>query len=266
MKCLYTLIFASVLAVQPSSAAAAFVDKMFQGSFMNCTDPENPCIWDNLGAVVGEKAFRKAARNVFAEYPIATRLFSGPTQYPPTEYGAYGILAFTSRPVEQTHERHVAICRAYINKLPSATAIEDEKSKQLVTIWPIKTDSIADKLNEKGNSVDCNEAITNYNHTLAKRAISAAKKGDWKPTGNGPYLLAWAPGTTLGKEDTTVLAIDLSNIVTYEQALAMMNHWANDIESDKSTWDDGFTLESVREYLQRWADTFGPDIWRLIKI
>lgn len=265
MNFLYIVIIAVVLAVQPVTAGA-FFDNLIPKNFLDCSDDNNPCIWDNLGAAIPDGVFTNAGKNIFAQYPIATRLFSGPTQYPPPDYAAYGILAFTVKPAPQELARYVTICTAYINTLPSAFDTEEDKDKQLVTVWPVTDDAVADKLNKKGNEIDCNDAVANYNHILAKQAISAAQKGGWQPSGIGPFLIAWAPGATLGQKDAAMLVINLSNVVTYEQAQAIMTHWANDIENDKSTWDGGFTVDSLRKYLQLWADTFGPDIWRLIKI
>jgi hypothetical protein len=45
---------------------------------------------------------------------LASRLFAGPTQYPPTDFAAYGIVAFKTRATAEDKPRYEMICNAYV--------------------------------------------------------------------------------------------------------------------------------------------------------
>lgn len=204
---------------------------------------------------------------------LASRLFSGPHQYPPKNFAAYGMLAFTSRvdssPEEQ--DRFNIICNAYLSRLPHTSELSDvPTSQQMVTVWPIVNDEIATDLNKRKSKPEsskeiCKTAVDNYDLVAAKRAIKEAQAAGAKLAGEGPYLIAWSPASEKGKPDTVVLYEDLSNVLLREHADTAILHWSREIEGDPSLWKSGFTLEKVRIKMQRLADNTGGRIMGAFK-
>lgn len=195
----------------------------------------------------------------------AARLFAEPGEYPPEAFGAYGIVAFPTLAVEETHERHLLICRAYTASIVASDRQPAPPENQMVTVWPIETGGGSDALNEGRVSPVCERAVQKYSLFLAREAIrDAARAEGVDPTSllrGGPYLIAWAPSTARGREDTVVLIADMSDVTTYEQAESVFREWARDIETPE-TWDgeDGWNLDNLRTAIRHWADKYGPRV------
>ena len=191
----------------------------------------------------------------------ASRIFAGPEQYPPNNFLAYGILAFPSRASENDKARHMMFCDAYIAALPHSSELFNVPiSKQMVTIWPIQANSIADKLNKMSRSKVCSLAVEKYDLVTSLQAIKDAEVSGYILKGEGPFLLAWSPAKNKGNADTPVLITDLSDIYSPEDAKQILSYWAKDIEDNPDLWNNGFNMEKVRVSLRHWADTFGPKI------
>lgn len=197
----------------------------------------------------------------------ASRLFSGPYNYPPTEYAAYGIVAFRSRANSFDSSRHRLICESYIANIPHALELGTPKSHQMVTIWPVDTDDLADLLNRRARKHVCDDAIERYNLVAARRSIEDAKKAGWDLDGRGPFLIAWSPAKRIGSPDVAVLTADLSHVDNLEQANRIFLTWLEDIEKDTDLWDpdSGWNLELLRLKIQHWADRFGPRVLSVSK-
>ncbi|MER9546788.1 hypothetical protein NKI72_33110 [Mesorhizobium sp. M0437] len=58
--------------------------------------------------------------NTLSKGVKASRMFSGPGEYPPENFGAYGILAFPAKASEFDKDRHLKVCQAYLNSFVSA--------------------------------------------------------------------------------------------------------------------------------------------------
>jgi hypothetical protein len=68
--------------------------------------------------------------------PLPTRLFSGPSQFPPEMFFGYGLLAFGSIP-SKSLDRSIAICDAYFNSMASTLEAEYrgiKRAEQFVTV------------------------------------------------------------------------------------------------------------------------------------
>jgi hypothetical protein len=65
----------------------------------------------------------------------ATSVFVEPHDYPPREYGAYGIVAFPSAPTSNTRSRFIRVCEAYVATLPPASTATVPLDRQMVTVW-----------------------------------------------------------------------------------------------------------------------------------
>lgn len=194
----------------------------------------------------------------------AARIFAGPQQYPPNAFAAYGILAFPSRAAAADKARHVMLCEAYVAALPHTNELSMPIDKQMVTVWPVNADKIADDLNAEAGSGVCERAIRNYHLPVALQAIREAGPDHFDRAARGPFLLAWSPASTKGDPTAPVLMADLSDVTTYEQARAIFVLWRTDIEANPEYWEDGWSLEQLRLSIRLWVDRVGPQIFSIL--
>lgn len=188
----------------------------------------------------------------------ASRAFAGPTQYPPEDFAAYGILAFQSRASSYNRSRHLMICKAYVSNLPHTSELKTPTTEQMATVWPMDSDSDARFLNTAPRQSDsCELAVDNYGLVVAKQALKEAELAGVDTTNSGPFLLAWSPSTDKGKPDALVLVSDLSGITTYAQADGIFRNWSGDIESDPNLWTNGWNIERLRVTIRNWVDAHG---------
>ena len=196
---------------------------------------------------------------------IPTRVFSGPEQYPPTAFRAYGIVAFANHPNGPERERAEAICDAYLNTLNHTSDLPDvAKKDQMVTVWPLITDDVADTLNGAAQGEGCQDAIGDYSLITAKRAIKTARNAGLKVSGRGPFLLAWAPGDAYAGTGKPVLMADLSLVETFPEARSWFLKWQDDIEQNPEVWNDGFDLAAFRLMGRNWLDRTGKQILEVL--
>jgi hypothetical protein len=102
-------------------------------------------------------------------------------------------------------------------------------------------------------------AADRYDLTTAQTALKEAEytKSDLSLNGAGPYILGWAPSTTKGQKNTSVLIYDLSTTVVDAHFREEFRDWDKDIAKDPSTWINGFSLEKLRRAVRNWADKTG---------
>jgi hypothetical protein len=188
----------------------------------------------------------------------ATSVFVEPHDYPPREYGAYGIVAFPSAPTSNTRSRFIRVCEAYVATLPPAATATVPLDRQMVTVWPVSTPELAKKLSELTDVLarknGCPEAVDHYD---IQTAITAVRESGSRRPGNGPFLLAWSPASTKGKKDALVLVADLSNLEADEEFLARFRRWRDDIETKPDIFKDHWTLDRLVATIQNWADHWG---------
>lgn len=191
----------------------------------------------------------------------ASRVFAGPNEYPPasTQYYAFGILAFRSAPNARTRYRFSAICEAFMAALNHRDALDVPPTRQMVTVWPIRTDAKAAELNRTLHKGQCTEALLHYGILEAQQAIRDAEATGRRLEGEGPFLLAWSPAEKKGDVDTYVLAADMSGFDDPKAIADILQVWVRDIERDPSLWKRGaFDREGVRIKLRRLSDKYGP--------
>ena len=193
----------------------------------------------------------------------ASRLFAGPSQYPPTDFAAYGIIAFRSRAAPDDRKRYLMFCETNVALLPHTSEVLLPRSRQMVTVWPIQSDNVASHLNRAPRREVCEPAIDNYGLVLATTALKDAGKTGADLNDQGPFLLAWSPSSQKGKDDALVLVANLSNVTTSEQAKLRLQRWKTDILLNPEIWERGWNLERVRITVREWADKFGPKILTL---
>lgn len=188
---------------------------------------------------------------------VASREFAGPTEFPPQDFAAYGLVAF---PQQANPERMEMFCEAYIGSFSTVATMSDrgiDKSEQMVTVWPLRT---ADAVSRSTRANMCSIATSEYGYSQARIAMAQAQNteeltdGIENLSGRGPFLLAWSPGVAKNRADTIVLVANLSNSSTPEQAKADFSTWTRDIQMDKTLWRKGWNRERVRLAIQRWAD------------
>jgi len=196
---------------------------------------------------------------------VPSRMFAGPHQYPPRQFKAYGILAFVTRPTEDNKDRFNMICDAYRETLPHYREVPAPPSDQMVTVWPIDGDSEADDINRIARDKVCARAVPRYGIVTAQEAIEAAKRNSAVLSGRGPFLLAWAPGSDKGKPDALVLVSNLSNVAISADAELLFVRWREEIQEDKSLWNNGWDPDRLKVKVRIWADRYGQDILTYFK-
>lgn len=197
----------------------------------------------------------------------ASRIFAGPDQYPPAEFAAYGILAFQTRAIasNEERERHLMICNAYVSAIPHSRELDIPLQSQMVTVWPIETNSGADIVNNMRRNQLCDYAVDRYGLVGAQKAIREAMGAGFDPSGQGPFLLAWSPAAEKGMARNPILVGDLSNVTQSTEARRIFIDWLEGIESDPTLWKTGFSLEVARIKIRQWADKYGERILKLIQ-
>ena len=207
------------------------------------------------------------------EYKVrASRLFAAGNQYPPDSFAAYGIVAFRSLATTSALGRYIAICEGYLASILSFRELvrEDvQHSQQMATIWPLRTEILANRLNSNFNtsSDNCPTIVHDINLNLSQNLIRIAERQmNTSLVGDGPFLLAWSPTQDIVNEDTLVLSLDLSHVMNDQQATRMFNFWIDEIEKDPELWSSGWSLEHLRLKLQLAADKFGEGVLQLFGI
>lgn len=202
--------------------------------------------------------------NVGSDGVIASRLFSGPSLFPPTDFAAYGIVAFGTRASSFNRDRHLLLCNAYVASLPHTLELEIPHADQIVTVWPMEQNGFAKWLNNAPREQVCEPAVDRYGLVIARKAINDAERTGVYLSGKGPYLLAWSPSESKGEPDALILSIDLSLVTTYEQAISVFELWRRDIEEDRTLWENGWSVEDLRLTIQQWVDKFGGGLIQIL--
>lgn len=208
---------------------------------------------------------RAESAEVFVEDGEATRLFAGPTQFPPQNFAAYAILAFKSGADASDVARYVTLCQAFFHAIPESDD-SSPASKQLVTIWPVSSNGIAEKLRGmKDADPACNLAARNYGHVAGLRAIRDARKVSLDmheaiKNNRGPFLFAWNPATKKGQKDALILRMDLSNVDSAYHAKRRFEFWVQEIERRPDLWLDGWQQVSIKDRVAQNLDKYGEVI------
>ena len=202
----------------------------------------------------------------------SSRKFAAHNQYPPDGFSAYAILAFPSSVTQDSTSRYKAICEGYLSTLVAsgrlvANAIPE--SSQLVTIWPLEDAAMANDLNAWPivRNHSCDDVVDNIDILMSQEAIGRAERHlDVDFTGDGPYLLAWSPGRNYDdpSDDLAVLALDLTNVLTSEQAKRAFGFWRDEIERDPAIWEKAWNLEAIKLKFVWFAERYGPPILNFI--
>ena len=192
----------------------------------------------------------------------ASGSFVEPHDYPPYEFGAYGIVAFPETWTISTKQRYLWVCEAFVATLPASSSLSRPPEQQMVTVWPIDTPTLARQLSGGTTLADriagCKDAVEHYDLKTALIALQEAGKAKGEVFGGeGPFLLAWSPASSKGKVDALVLVADLSNVPTEDALLERFRRWRQDIELNPDLFRDGWTVDRLRVAIKDWADKWG---------
>ena len=202
----------------------------------------------------------------FDAYP--TRVFAAAGQYRASEFAAYGIVAFTSAVTESSHERYVAICKAYRASIRSSWELRREgvsSRSEMVTVWPVREREHAYRLNSDldGHEEKCDMVVRWIDMSASEKAIRKAREQTGATLrGAGPYLLAWSPSMKLFEPRARVLVLDLSDVGETGQAERMFRLWKEEIMEEPDVWGRFWNSERVRLKIMLFADRWGPGVLR----
>ncbi len=203
-----------------------------------------------------------------SEPVFATRQFAMREDYPPANFAAYGIVAFSAQATSGEEGRYKTICEAYFSTLIDSGSSGAAVESQMVTVWPIindHPDGLIDRLNTQVREDGmCADAVKYYDLTIARIALRHAEMAGVEMSGPGPFLLAWAPGTKKGRKDTAVLVADLSDVRSESDAREAMRIWREDIEGDPAFWTTGFSALKLRAKLRQLVNRYGNDLMKFV--
>jgi outer membrane protein OmpA-like peptidoglycan-associated protein len=197
---------------------------------------------------------------------LASRLFAGPTQYPPNDFAAYGILVFKTRATSDDTSRYEMICNAYVAGLLHVTDVKVPLKQQMVTVWPIESDSQAFRVNKMPRESLCSVAVRSYGLPTSLEAIGSARRSSVRFDDTGPFLLAWSPSETKGQPDALVLVSDLSDVTTSEQAKQIFFDWFSKIQQNPELWRRGWDIAKLKVQIRLWADKYGEKLLNVVGV
>jgi hypothetical protein len=136
--------------------------------------------------------------------------------------------------------------------------------RQLVTVWPVESTEVAQRLFEMGfDDKKCEIAVDYYDLEIARHAMRDAEAGSPElrralADREGPFLIAWNPSEDKGRADVPIFRMDLSEVRTQAQAMAFFRLWRQGIldnaERWLDTWHDPDLRLRVRLFLENNAE------------
>ncbi|MER8951428.1 fasciclin domain-containing protein [Mesorhizobium sp. M0833] len=196
----------------------------------------------------------------------ASRIFAGPNEYPPTNFAAYGILAFRSKATPYDQERQKMLCEAFVNAVLPSSSLVVPTATQMVTVWPMDSAEHAKAATKADITKTCDEALHDYGLAISQKAIRDAIASGVAIDGDGPFLIAWAPPTQMGRPGAVVLKADLSTVTEYKMASDIMHRWVIEIENRPELWKSGTFDRSLIATAREWADHYGSLIFSIVGV
>jgi hypothetical protein len=194
---------------------------------------------------------------------LPVRALIEPSEVPPRDVAAYGVVAFSALPIGTEAARYKFACEAFKatlisqSDLPANTAL----SEQMITFWPVR-----DKKNVQAIKMDCGYLVSRYDLKTGLDAIhDADPKNDNLAERRGPFLIAWSPSESRYRGDSLVLIIDLSSIDEQESFMEVFRSWRRKITDDPAIWKNGFGVESVRRSVKEILDHYGESILKVVR-
>lgn len=204
---------------------------------------------------------------------IATRLFVPPDYALPKGYGAVAVLVFIEPPQDElTRLRYIQVCESYMSVLPDADAVYRERPQlaQMVTLWP--REDIAAPLSFKLKSFSqlgpaCAAAVENYAYLAAGGWLAKLpRQARFGADRRGPFLIAWAPPSAVGRANVPILTFDLSDFEQSGTIRTAFRWWRQEIEENPSLWENGWDLTRWKLNTQAMADNYATRILAAVKL
>lgn len=192
----------------------------------------------------------------------ASRAFAGPDHYPPADFRAYGLVIFPRKASRFDVDRHQMFCEAYLSAMAHASDLSVPPEMQMVTVWPVSENRLAEEINALPADKACPPAIAHYGLLAAQNALEILKTyngdaGRYDPYGSGPFLVAWTPGSGITKRETVAIVIDLSSVSEPEDAARQFSYWRDQIQNDPALWAKAPSKEALVDRLRRFFDRNG---------
>lgn len=220
-----------------------------------------------LAALLSDAEPHPASGGLRPARNVSTRLFV-PARFADFErYGAVAMIAFPQTPVSDLESnRYRRICEAYITILPDAlvTAQQDRSLRQMITIWP-RTD-ISKPLSvyvptPAAAMAACGPAVDNYGYPSATAWLARVPQhARLKRMRRGPFLVAWAPTSAIGKPNSSLLIFDLSDFEDEAGIQRAFRIWKAEIENDPMLWGKGWSIARWKAHTAARLDNYGKQV------
>ena len=192
---------------------------------------------------------------------VPARIYLRAADIPPPSIGAYGVVAFRSKPTPANRERLLRTCIAYRASLPPQNRLPSSIPPiyQMLTIWPLDEPDASEALKD-----DCDFAVDHYDLAGGILAIQdASHHQGTNLEGIGPFLIGWSPSNTRGVPDKVVLVFDLSSLesqASFDEAFLI---WQKKIVENPALWVSGFSAKRIQLALRDFVDHYGSDVVKL---
>lgn len=189
---------------------------------------------------------------------VPARIYLRAADIPPPSIGAYGVVAFRSKPTPANRERLLRTCIAYRASLPPQRTLPSSipPSNQMLTIWPLDEPDASEALKD-----DCDFAVDHYDLVGGILAIQdASRHQGGNLEGMGPFLIGWSPSNARGVPDKVVLIFDLSRLESQASFDEAFSIWQKRIVENPTLWVSGFSVTKIRLALRDFVDHYGTDV------
>jgi hypothetical protein len=193
---------------------------------------------------------------------VPVRSYLRAADIPPPQIGAYGVVAFRSKPTSASRDRLLKVCAAFTAQLPPKNSLPPSvpTADQMLTIWPLD-----DPSTQRAIADDCKFVIEHYDLYGGLSAIQDAKRQGATLDGRGPFLIGWSPSNTRGIPDKVVLVVDLSSFESqdsFDNAFLFCKP-----RSWKTRCFGGrFSIEGIRLAIRDFVDHYGQDVLKATSI
>ena len=139
-------------------------------------------------------------------------------------------------------------------------------NEQMATVWTVESARIAEDITESDMVRGCEQAVDRYNLATAQRAIDTVPERI-RPSGRGPYLIAWSPPTEMNTSSDKVIILDLSGYTTEQHFLEEFVKWREMIVQNPALFparEPGFSVEVLRDLFRQFVDANGDSILEFI--
>ncbi|MBB2964741.1 hypothetical protein [Methylobacterium sp. R2-1] len=194
---------------------------------------------------------------------IPVRALIEPVEMPPQAVAAYGMVAFTGKPLPNEVARAKFVCEAMKSTLipQPELAPSTPLSSQMITYWPI-----TNKNKPEADSWKCDYLVENYHLKTGLDAITDADvKRERLATRRGPFLIAWSPSKSRGEKDALILIIDMSSHESQQSFVDLFKDWRQKIIDDPKLWRNGWDAKAIISMFRDTLDKYGETVLKFVK-